>query len=157
MGLLRLLVPLAALAFGILAFRARLDEARRAAGPTAEALFVLSGAWQRALLVLTFAAVGLSLVRGMGIALALVWTVVTVPLVVGGLVKVVVVAGDGVVVAGRKHPWSGFAGVLEDRERGRVVLCGMTPEAARVELEAPPLRRAQLLAALRRRLPEIGA
>jgi hypothetical protein len=156
MGLLRLLVPFAALVFGALAFRARLDEARRAAGPSTESIFVLSGAWQRALLVLTVAALGLSLVRGMGLALALVFTVVAVPLAVGRLVRVVVVAHDGLVVGGRKHPWSGFAGVLEDAGRGRVVLFGMTPEAARVELEAPPLRRAALLAALRRKLPEIA-
>jgi hypothetical protein len=157
MGLLRLLVPLAALAFAALAFRARLEDARRAAGPTAESLFVLSGSWLRALVILTIAALCISFARGMGIVLALVWVVVIVPLVVGGLVKVVAVAADGFVVGGRKHPWSGFAGVLEDRGRGRIVLCGMTPESNRIELEAPPLRRAALLAALRRKLPEIAA
>jgi hypothetical protein len=157
MGLLRLLVPLAALVFGLLAFRARLIDARRAAGPTAEALFVLSGSWLRALVVLAVAALCLSLLRGMGLAVALVWVVVTVPLVVGGLVRVVAIAADGFVVAGRKHPWSGFAGVLEDRGRGRIVLCGMTPESARIELEASPQNRAALLAALRRKLPEIAS
>src|SRR5262245_26571374 len=157
MGLLRLLVPLAALVFGLLAFRARLSDARRAAGPTAEALFVLSGSWLRTLIVLAIAALCLSLVRGMGLVVALVWVVVTVPLVVGGLVRVVAIASDGVVVAGRKHPWSGFAGVLEDRGRGRIVLCGMTPESARIELQASPPNRAALLAALRRKLPEIAS
>jgi hypothetical protein len=156
MALLRLLVPFAAIVFGALAFRARLNEARRAAGPSAESIFVLGGSWQRALAVLTIAAVCLSLVRGVGIALALVWVVVTVPLFVGGLVRVVVVAHDGLVVGGRKHPWTGFAGVLEDAGRGRIVLFGMTPEATRIELEAPPPRRAALLAALRRQLPEIA-
>ena len=157
MNLLRLLVPIAALVFGALAFRARLNDARRAAGPSAEALFVLSGSWQRALMIVAIAALCISLARGVGIALALVWVVVTVPLVVGGLVRVVAVAADGVVVGGRKHPWSGFAGVLEDRGRGRIVLCGMTPESARIELEASPPRRAALLAALRRKLPEIAS
>lgn len=156
MGLFRLLVPILAVVFGLLAFRARLNDARRAAGPSAEALFVLSGSWRRALFVLAVAALCLSLARGMGIAVALVWVVVTVPLVVGGLVRVVAVAADGVVVAGRKHPWSGFAGVLEDRGRDRIVLCGMTPESARIELHVSPPNRAALLAALRKKLPEIA-
>lgn len=157
MAFFRLLVPFVALVFAALAFRARLNDARRAAGPAAESIFVLSGSWQRALVVLTIAALCLSFARGIGIALALVWVVITVPIVVGGLVKVVAIAADGVVVGGRKHPWSGFAGVLEDRGRGRIVLCGMTPESKRIELEASPQRRAALLAALRRKLPEIAA
>lgn len=156
MGFLRLLVVLIAGACAVLAFAQRLREARRAAGPSAEALFLLTGSLGRALLGLVVPAFLLTAVRGIGFGLAFVWAIVTVPLLVNGFLRVVVVAADGLVVGRRKYPWSDFAGVADDAARGRLVLFGRTEADPRLELRAAPPRRAALLAALRRRLPEFA-
>jgi len=157
MPFLRLMIAAAAFFLGVLAFRNRLAEARAMAGSPVEAVVVLRGAWQRTLPVLLIASVALTAVRGIGVVLALIFAVLSVPLIVAALVRVVVVARDGIVVAGRRHRFDDFAGVFEDAPRGRLVLCGMTPEAPRLELAATGQRRAQLLALLRRKLPEISA
>jgi len=156
MTLVRLAVVAVTLLCALFAFRARVKEAREAAGGAIEAVVVLAGAWQRTLPVLLLAALLLTALRGLGIVLALIWAIVTVPLIVASLVRVVVVARDGIVVAGRKHSWRSFAGFLEDAARGRVVLFGLTPETPRVELPPSGRRRAELLALLRRKLPEIS-
>jgi hypothetical protein len=132
-------------------------RAAAAAGAAVEAQFWATSPRRLRLLALVAAALLLSAAGRAGVALALLFALVTAPLAAAGVFRLLTVASTGLVVDGAFTPWSALSAFSIDGGTGRLVL--LRRDAAQPPMALRMGRRELLTAAaaLSAHLPEIRA